>query len=195
MLTLACGLIITPAQAAEPPPELSLTQLRQALLALPPQTGRFLQRAPNGGLLRGTFALALPEKMRFAYEDEAQSIITVSGPWISVQEAPGAEANRYPVSVTPLQLMRDVWDKPISPANVKEILIEGGRAQVTLVDGDDGETAGLMTLVFEHPTMRLIGWQITDAQNLVTQFALTEVRVVDSLPNSRFFVQEDESGE
>jgi len=43
--------------------------------------------------------------------------------------------------------------------------------------------------------MRLIGWQITDAQNLVTQFALTEVRVVDSLPNSRFFVQEDESEE
>ena len=195
MLMVVSGLIIGPAQAAEPQPELSLTQLRQALLALPPQTGRFLQRAPNGGLLRGTFALALPDKMRFAYEGEAQSIITVSGPLISVQEAPGAEANRFPVSATPLQLMREVWDKPISPANVKDILIESGRAEVTLVDGDDGETAGLMTLVFDHPKMRLRGWQITDAQNLVTQFALTEVRVVDTLPNSRFFVQEDESDE
>ncbi len=193
MLLVALGLSLSPARATEPQPEISLKQLRQALLAMPPLTGRFLQRAPNGGLLRGTVALSLPNKMRFAYEGEAQTIITVSGPWISVQEAPGAEANRFPVSATPLQLMRDAWDKPISPANVKAISIDGGRAEVTLVDGDHGDTAGLMTLVFSHPQMRLLGWQITDAQNLVTQFALTQVRVETSLPNSTFFVEENES--
>ena len=62
-----------------PPDVATLTQIRQALLALKPQSGDFVQRAPDGTLIEGTFHLSLPDKMRFAYAGPQAAVVTVAG--------------------------------------------------------------------------------------------------------------------
>ena len=172
-------------------PALTLTEIRQALWAIPAQQGRFFQRNPNGSLSQGQFHLSLPDKMRFAYDGEPGSIITIAGRWISVQEEPGGEANRFPVSLTPLKLLRETWAEPIDPANVKAFTIGERTAELSLVDGE-GDTPGEIRIIFDYPSMRLLGWQTTDVQNLETQIVLRQVEYVESLPNSTFFVDENE---
>ena len=172
----------------------ALTAIRQALLALKPQSGEFVQRAPNGGLIEGRFDLSLPDKMRFAYRGSSLTVVTVAGPWISVQETPGGEANRYPVSATPLQLLRDSWEKPIDPTHVKKLIADERFVELTLVDGK-GDTPGELTLIFGAAELQLRGWQTIDAQGQVTQVALRSVTYVDALPNETFFVDEEEDSE
>ncbi len=175
-------------------PALTLTEIRQALWAIPPQQGRFIQRNPNGSLSQGQVHLSLPDKMRFAYDGEPGSIITIAGRWISVQEEPGAEANRFPVSLTPLKLLRETWAKPIDRANVKAFTIGEQTAELSLVDGE-GDTPGEIKIIFGYPSMKLLGWQTTDVQNLETQIVLRQIGEVESLPNSTFFVDENERDE
>jgi outer membrane lipoprotein-sorting protein len=181
---------------AEPtePSVAELTQMRQALLALKPQSGDFVQRAPDGTLIEGQFHLSLPDKMRFAYTGPQATVVTVAGKWLSVQEAPGLEANRYPVSATPLKLLRESWDRPIDPAHVRSLIHTGRLIELTLVDGS-GDAAGELKLIFDYPQMSLRGWQTLDVQGLRTQVALRNVTYFDALPNSVFFVDENEDSE
>ena len=177
-----------------PPSVTELAEIRQALLALKPQSGDFVQRAPDGTLIEGKFHLSLPDKMRFAYAGPQPTVVTVAGKWLSVQEAPGLEANRYPVSATPLKLLQESWDQPINPAHVQSLERTARFVELTLVDGS-GEATGELKLIFDYPQMSLRGWQTLDVQGLRTQVALRNVSYVDALPNSVFFVDENEDEE
>jgi outer membrane lipoprotein-sorting protein len=90
-----------------------------------------------------------------------------------------------------LKLLRDSWEKPIDPAHVKSLERTARFVELTLVDGT-GDAAGELTLIFDYPQMRLRGWQTLDIQGLRTQVALRNVSYVDALPDSVFFVDENE---
>jgi hypothetical protein len=102
------GLWASSAPARAQNPNVSLSEINAALKNIPPQSGRFEQSLPNGNMARGTYHMQWPARLRFAYEgaNDGGSIVTVKGKFVAVQEKPGAEPNWFPVSLTPLSVLR-----------------------------------------------------------------------------------------
>ena len=67
-----------------------LARINQTLKAMPPMSGRFEQKLPNGGHAAGSYAIDWPSRLRFAY-DGGGGIVTVKGKFVAVQEQPGGE--------------------------------------------------------------------------------------------------------
>ena len=166
-------------------------KLEAALRALGPTIGSFEQRSGNGDTLRGRFQMDLPERLRFAYTHGSQAIVTVSGRFIAVQDGPGGEANRFPVSATPLKFFREAHSKGVDAALIAAADDTTKALSVTLRDPKN-KSGGQITLYFAKPDMRLTAWHIIDAQNQQTTIVLGEMERLDSLPASTFFVLEDE---
>ena len=78
----------------------SVARINQALKALPPMSGRFEQKLPNGSHATGSYAIDWPSRLRFAYDGDG-GIVTVKGKFVAVQEQPGGEPNWFPVALTP----------------------------------------------------------------------------------------------
>ena len=45
-----------------------LARINQTLKAMPPMSGRFEQKLPNGGHAAGSYAIDWPSRLRFAYD-------------------------------------------------------------------------------------------------------------------------------
>lgn len=166
-------------------------KLEAALRAIGPTSGSFEQQTGNGDTLKGRFHLDLPDRLRFAYTHGSQAIVTVSGRFIAVQDGPGGEANRFPVSATPLKFFRQAHTDGLDPALIAAADETDKAVSVTLRD-PKGKSAGQISLFFAKPTMTLYAWRIIDAQNQQTTVVLGEMRRHVSLPASTFFVLEDE---
>jgi len=168
-------------------------KVKQRLQTIGPLSGRFVQTTPGGAERQGMFWLDLPRYARFAYRAAPQSIVTLRGNWLVVQDAPRAEANRFPVSATPLVMLR-YGAKQLVPEAIIAEHRSATQAAVTLAD-PQGDVAGQLTLHFALPDWRLTGWQVRDAQNLTTTVALRDVQRHDSLSPRLFDIEEDESEE
>ncbi len=173
-----------------------LAAVNAVLTNTQPQTGAFTQITPNGTRVSGTYQLMLPDRLRFAY-DEAHDgvqnpVVTIAGPWIAVQDRPGAEANRFPVAVTPLQLLRKAGDQSLTPQHIIGQSEDADSVRVTLAD-PTGDIPGRLTLVLAKPGLELKGWVVVDVQALVTRVELHSIKQVNRLGAEVFYVYEDES--
>lgn len=169
----------------------TLARVNKALQTMPPLSGKFQQKLPNGGHASGTYAIDFPDRLRFAYEVGGTSIVTVKGSFVAVQEAPGGEANWFPVALTPLAVLRQAIGDGIRPDMVSGFKLREDNYSLTLHD-PSGELPGLAELFFTRKGDRLYAWRLTDVQNLVTLVRLSEIMTHEALPRSRFDIVEIE---
>ena len=152
---------------------------------------RFEMIDSNGGLSTGIFYFQRPDRMRFSFVTPTQQVIIADNTWLSVQETPKAEANRYPVNSSPigkfLKSNRRLDETPI----LQSINLENNRVILNLNDPDEPE-AGALSLIFSYPKISLIGWRLRDVQNQLTEIFFSEHETLDLLPNEIFFVNESE---
>ena len=152
---------------------------------------RFEMIDSNGGLSTGIFYFQRPARMRFSFVTPTQQVIIADNTWLSVQETPKAEANRYPVNSSPigkfLKSNRRLDETPI----LQSINLENNRVILNLNDPDEPE-AGALSLIFSYPKISLIGWRLRDVQNQLTEIFFSEHETLDLLPNEIFFVNESE---
>ena len=172
-----------------------LARINQALKALPPMSGRFEQKLPNGGHASGTYAIDWPSRLRFAYEGGG-GIVTVKGKFVAVQERPGGEPNWFPVALTPLSVLRNAIAEGIQANMVTDLTLRENNYSITLED-PSGELPGTAQLFFTRPGGsvdgdRLYAWRLTDVQNLVTLVRLSEIITHEKLAASRFEIIQDE---
>ena len=99
---MGCALLTMP--VASPARAANLADINAALADMRALSGQFVQSTPGGETMQGDFFLALPDRFRFIYTQGGKNVVTLRGNWLVVQEFQGAEANRYPVSATPLRL-------------------------------------------------------------------------------------------
>ena len=155
-------LVVSPVRAA------SLTDINAALADMGDLSGQFVQSSPGGKTLKGDFFLALPDRFRFVYTQGrvqgGQNIVTLRGNWMVVQEFQGAEANRYPVSATPLRLLIDGRSLHIRPSQLEALEEKGGSIEVALRD-PEGDVPGRLVLIFDSKTLALQGWRLLDIQH------------------------------
>jgi outer membrane lipoprotein-sorting protein len=152
---------------ASPVRAASLADINAALADMGDLSGQFVQLSPGGETLQGDFFLALPDRFRFVYTQGraqgGQNVVTLRGNWLVVQEFQGAEANRYPVSATPLHLLVDGRSLHIRPSQLEALTEKGGSIEVALRD-PEGDVPGRLVLIFDSKTLALQGWRLLDIQ-------------------------------
>ena len=162
---LACALLIM--SVASPVRAASLADINAALADMGDLSGQFVQSSPGGETLQGDFFLSLPDRFRFVYTQGraqgGQNVVTLRGNWLVVQEFQGAEANRYPVSATPLHLLVDGRSLHIRPSQLEALTEKGGLIEVALRD-PEGDVPGRLVLIFDSNTLALQGWRLLDIQ-------------------------------
>ena len=172
-----------------------LADINRGLKALPPQSGRFEQIMPNGGLAAGPYHLDWPARLRFAYDDaHGGAIVTVKGKFVAVQETARAEPNWFPVSLTPLAVLRQAVETGIQPAMVVAASETQEQLSLTLRD-PKGDLPGTATLYFTGPDWQLYAWRLVDVQNLVTQVRLSARSYPPALSDRIFDIDYDEADE
>ena len=165
ILVLACALLIM--SVASPVRAASLADINAALADMGDLSGQFVQSSPGGETLQGDFFLALAGRVRFVYTQGraqgGQNVVTLRGNWLVVQEFQGAEANRYPVSATPLHLLVEGRSLHIQPSQLEALTEKGGSIEVALRD-PEGDVPGRLVLIFDSKTLALQGWRLLDIQ-------------------------------
>jgi hypothetical protein len=115
----------------------------------------------------------------------------VKGKFVAVQETAGAEANWFPVALTPLAVLRQAINDGIRADMVRDFTLRDDNYSITLTD-PSAELPGQAQLFFTRTGDRLYAWQLTDVQNLVTMVRLSEIITHDSLPRNSFDIIENE---
>ena len=188
---LACAVLIM--SVASPVRAASLADINAALADMGDLSGQFVQSSPGGETLQGDFFLALPDRFRFVYTQGraqgGQNVVTLRGNWLVVQEFQGAEANRYPVSATPLHLLVDGRSLHIRPSQLEALTEKGGAIEVALRD-PEGDVPGRLVLIFDSKTLALQGWRLLDIQQQRSTVWLQNVTRHARLAEDNFRIDE-----
>ena len=191
VFVLICAFLIM--SAASRARATSLADINAALSDMGDLSGQFVQSTPSGETLNGDFFLSLPDRFRFVYRQgraqKAQNVVTLRGNWLVVQEFQGGEANRYPVSVTPLNLLVDGRSLRIRPSLLEELNEKGGSVEVALRD-PEGNIPGRLVLIFDNTTLRLQGWRLLDIQQQRSTVRLHNVTRHTRLAEENFRIDE-----
>lgn len=184
-------ILVLPARAQEHLSErVPLARINIALKNLPPQSGRFQQIMPNGTQTGGFYHMDWPQRVRFSYDGNGP-VVTVKDSFIAIQDAPRAEPNWVPVSLTPLALIRQAIAQGVSTAMVSDAQAGDAFWALTLRD-PSGEMPGQATLFFTKADTTLYAWRLIDAQNLVTQLRLSEITPKTQLEPALFHIDYDD---
>lgn len=178
-----------PALAALPAADQALVDKAVASLqAMKSVKGRFVQTDARGATTQGSIFLQRPGKARFAYDAPSGLTVVSDGARVSVQDKRLKTFNQYPLSSTPLALLlaREVrLDKGVQVTKVTR-LADG--FTLTAVDARK-KTRGQIALTFADAPVRLIGWNVTDAQGGSTRVRLTGLQAA-SIPASTFILKD-----
>lgn len=164
-------------------------RVNQALAGLPDMSGRFEQQAPNGAQAAGSYLIDWPENLRFAYDAGGTSVVTVRGKFVAVQDEAGGQPNWFPVSLTPLAMIRRAVAQGVSEAMMVGLDVQETIYAVTLAD-PSGDMPGRATLYFTKADNQLYAWRLVDVQNLVTLVRLREIKRLETLDKSLFAIVE-----
>ena len=171
----------------------NLTDINAALADMGDLSGQFVQSNPGGETLQGDFFLALPDRFRFVYTQGrvqgGQNVVTLRGNWLVLQEFQGAEANRYPVSATPLHLLVEGRNLHIRPSQLEALTEKGGAIEVALRD-PEGDVPGRLVLIFDNKTLALQGWRLLDIQHQRSTVSLHNVIRHERLAEDNFRIDE-----
>lgn len=170
-----------PAQAQHP----LIDQAEMYLQSLKYARARFLQTAPDGSRLTGTFYLNRPGRLRFEYDPPVQDFIVADGVFIYFYDADLQEQSHALIGDTLADfLLRD--DLSLTgEVSVVDIQRQDRYLLYTLVKSDDPD-AGTLTLGFVEDPFELKKWRVTDAQGLITETELFRIEYGIPLPDHLF---------
>ncbi|HEU0223399.1 MAG TPA: outer membrane lipoprotein carrier protein LolA [Paracoccaceae bacterium] len=151
--------------------------------------GSFVQTNPDGSISEGKFFIRKPGLMRFEYEPPNPALVIADGVWVGViDRRSNTDAQRYPLSDTPLDLLlRDRVDLAKEGA-VRKVEREEGQLRVTAHD-PDAPKRGTLTLVFSDNPLELRQWIVVDETGKVTTVVLSEMRRDIDLDRTLFNIE------
>ena len=175
---MGCALLMMP--VASPARAANLADINAALADMRALSGQFVQSTPGGETCRAIFsrpARPLPiylHARRTQCRDFARQLVGGAG-------VSGAEANRYPVSATPLRLLVDGRAPRIRPSQLESITEKGGSIEVALRD-PKGDIPGRLVLIFDSETLALQGWRCLIYSNSAARYGCTMSSDMNACP-------------
>jgi len=154
------------------------------LQSLKTAKARFLQTAPNGSQLMGTFYLSRPGKLRFEY-DNVEDFIVADGIFIYYYDSELGEQSNAPIGQTLANFLLRPNLKLSGDVTIVDMQRIGGLLRVTLRQTDE-PGAGTLTLGFSEGPLALKKWTVVDAAAGTTEVELSELEQNIKLPESLF---------
>lgn len=145
----------------------------------------FIQQAENGATAEGTLKMKRPGLIRFQYAPPAQILMVSDGTLVSFIDYEVGQLTQWPLFDTPLShLVREELDL-LNETLVDEVSVEPGFIRFRLRNPEEPDQ-GWIRFHFSETPMRLLGWDLSDAQGQVTTVALTNPVVNAELDRSDF---------
>ncbi|WP_044563634.1 outer membrane lipoprotein carrier protein LolA [Azospirillum sp. B4] len=186
--------LIQPA-AAKPPSQFTeedkgkLKQVETYLNGIQTLKSAFQQVNPDGSLVRGTFQLKRPGKMRIDYDPPNKNFIVADGHFVYFWDAEAKEQSNAPIGST----MADFILRPdlhlSGDVTVTSMEDSAGVLEVTLVQTKD-PGLGRLTLMFQEQPFGLRKWRVLDAQGATTEVALLDPQTGVSLADDQFYFRD-----
>ena len=195
VLFLLAFVLWTPASKAGSNPDI-ISRVENYLQNLKKAKAGFVQTAPNGRQLSGTFYLKRPGRLRFEYEG-IDDFIVADGTFIYFYDSELGSQSHAPISQS---LANFLLREDLSLTNKKDIAISqafdtGEEIVITLTQKDDPE-AGALTLFFNRQRNKIVldEWIVKDAQNNLTKVDLENLSTDVSFDGDLFVYRDPKSG-
>lgn len=146
---------------------------------------RFVQTAPDGTQMDGTFYLSRPGKLRFEYDDPIDDFVVADGVFIYFYDAELGEQTNAPIGQTLADFLLRDDIKLSDDIHVDEVKHGGGFLQIGLSQSADPASGQLMMAFHEKP-LALRKWRIIDAQGMITEVELSKLETDVDLPGDLF---------
>ena len=170
------------AQAAAPPPSVTLADVARALAATRTMTADFTQVSAEGRVASGRMVLRRPGQARFDYGPDGRILIVADGRTLSFVDYRVRQVSQWPIRATPLAVL---LDPAADLSRLARVLPESesplpGTVAVLAADPDRPDLGRILFLLerrAEAPGgLMLSGWRVQDAQNRLTTVTLGNVR-------------------
>lgn len=168
-------------------PELAqaVTKAEDYLRGLKTAKSRFLQTAPDGSQVIGTFYLNRPGKLRFEYDAPVRDFVVADGFFIYFYDAKLGEQSNAPIGQTLADFLLRPELKLSGDLKVTEGRRSGGLLTLNITQASD-PGAGSLMLGFEEEPMRLKKWRVIDATGAVVEVELFQVEENIALQSGLF---------
>lgn len=186
MIALLCVAFPAFAATQDRDDRAEIARAEKYLAGLTTAKARFLQIAPDGYQLIGTFYLNRPGRLRFEYDDPVKDFVVADGTFIYFYDAQLGEQSNAPIGQTLADfiLRKDV--RLSGDISVSEVKRGGGMIQITLIQADD-PGAGAITLGFQEEPYHLKKWRVRDTTGAVTEVELFQLQTGLTLDRNLFF--------
>ncbi|MBK5910818.1 hypothetical protein CCR85_04840 [Rhodothalassium salexigens] len=151
----------------------------------------FVQIGPDGGMTRGVLKIDRPGRLRFDYDDETPLLLVSDGATLTFIDYEVGQVTRWPIDETPLGLLvRDRIDLDDPAATGLDLAFNPGALAgywVLEARNPDGDIPGTVDLTFVREAqtgVRLLGWEVVDAQGYVTRVSLSDVTLGQTFADS-----------
>ncbi len=152
-------------------------------------SGRFLQTAANGKVMRGKFAMKRPGRFRFDYARPSLQVIISDGENLAIQDHDLNNEDRVQLDQTPFRLLLRKDVDLVRDARISEVQEGGGLIALSLRDKSP-DTSGAIRLVFTtEPAMELKEWVTRDAQGLDTKVEVGDLDRSKEIDAQQFVIK------
>lgn len=185
------ALIMLVSAPAAAQPQASVAKAEQYLDGLSTAKARFVQTAPDGSQVIGTFYLDRPGKLRFEYDAPVKDFIVADGFLIYFYDAELGEQTNAPIGQTLADFLLRPDLKLSGEITVTNVARSPELLQITLVQTNEPE-AGAITLGFTENPMQLKKWRVTDGTGAITEIELFQLQTGVQLADNLFYYSDPE---
>lgn len=178
------------ATGGQPP---SVLQAETYLRGLGTAKARFLQTAPDGSQLTGTFYLSRPGKLRFEYDPPVKDFVVADGIFIYFYDSELGEQSNAPIGQTLADFLLQSDLRLSGDVTVTDVRRGDGLLQVTLTQTAD-PAAGSLVLGFGENPLALKKWRVIDAAGAVTEIELFQLETGVKLDGGLFVYRDPGAG-
>ncbi|MBO6504717.1 MAG: outer-membrane lipoprotein carrier protein LolA [Kordiimonadaceae bacterium] len=143
----------------------------------------FIQYAPDGGVAKGKLSLARPGRVRFDYEDDIPFLVVADGKTLNFIDYEIGQVTRWPVGDTPLRaLLGGSTDLASIGANIEVAPFDNPELVALHAVDVERPELGHITVYFQQQPyvdqkLRLLRWDVTDAQGQITSVELLDSKI------------------
>lgn len=132
----------------------------------------FIQQAQNGATAEGRLLMARPGLIRFQYAPPAQILLVSDGTLVSFIDYEVGQLTQWPLFDTPISYLVQEKLEFQEEALIDDVQLTPGFIRFRLRNREEPEQ-GWIRFHFADGPVRLLGWQLSDAQAQTTTVALT----------------------
>lgn len=163
-----------------------IARIESYLQHLTTAKANFLQNTEGSKTASGVFYLSRPGKMRFAYNEPANSFLVADGDYIYFWDAPMKQASQTSLDATIANLLLRPDIKLSGDITVDTVSHLDDEIMVMLHLTKD-PNLGTMTMRFQNEPLKMLGWRVVDAQGVVSDVSLDQMETGMTLDKKLFY--------